>query len=514
MRIRSLFWFLMVTVLLVLALGGCSRDSAPSADADTDVSTDVQATTPDESSDVASTATLETPAADGSSTIVATVNSVSITDEKLDRSKRQVLSRYQQIYSQFGMDVYSLLDGAQGRVFELQIEDEALELATTRTLIAEELQLRGASVTDDAVEEEFQRQYEEFLGIMGMTDEEFQEAFASGEMNDLQVGDFTYNEFVDYARMTVREDLEIDAIQTVVTGPIEVTEDELRAYFEENRASYEIEEQVTASHILVSTEEEAQQLLDQLAEGADFATLAQEHSIDTASGIYGGSLGAFTRGQMVEEFENAAFSTPVGEISGIVASDYGFHIIWVTGYQAAESPEYEDVAEDVLANYEAAIRSERFGQWYNAARPLAEISIQDPMLNAFRLQNEDIETGLNEFVRLQDEGLVDEPYLDYVIGNLYETLMEEAEAEKQGLESAETISEDQQVQIEALEARIEALRQQALAEYQAALETLGEDAQVQARIDALTPAETAADDAETESQTTDESATETTGESE
>jgi len=513
MRIRPLFWFLMVTVLLVLALGGCSRDSASVADDDADVSTDVQATTPDESSDVASTTTIETPADDVSAALVATVNSISITDEKLDRSKRQVLSRYQQIYSQFGMDVYSLLDGAQGRVFELRIEDEALELATTRALITEELELRDVSVTDDAVEEEFQRQYVEFLAIMGMTDEEFQEAFATGEMESLQVGDYTYDEFIDYARTTVREDLEIDAIQTAVTGPIELTEDELRAYFEENRANYEVEENVTASHILVSTEEEAQQLLDQLADGADFATLAQEYSIDTASGIYGGELGSFTRGQMVEEFENAAFSTPVGEISGIVASDYGFHIIWVTDYQAAESPEYEDVADDVLADYEADIRSERFSQWYSAARPVAEITVLEPMLNAFRLQDESVETGLNEFIRLRDEALVDEPYLGYLIGSLYETLKEEAEAQKQELESAETITEDQQAQIEALEAEIETLGQQALAEYQAALETLGEDAQVQARIDALTPAETVIDDSETESQTED-TATEAAGESE
>ena len=537
MRIRSLFWFLMVAVLLALALGGCSGDTASVADADSDTSTDTQATTSDETTDVAST-TVEAPSADAAASVIATVNGTEVTDEKLDRSKQQVLSRYQQIYSQFGMDIYSLMVGAQGRVFELRTEDEALELATTRTLIAEELERRSASVTDEEVNEEFQRQYDEFLAIMEMTDEEFQQAFASGEMANLQTGDLTYDEFIDYAKLTVREDLEINAIQIAVAGPIEATEDELRTFFEENRSEYEVEEQVRASHILFGTTDEnllayldehpevygegedvpdledvrdvvradilaeAEETLIELNEGADFATLARERSV-CPSASSGGDLGWFGRGQMVEEFEDAAFSTPVGEISGIVETQYGFHIIKVTEYQAAESPEYEDIADQVLADYEAQVRSERFSQWYSTARPLAEISIQDPMLNAFRMQEQDTESALAEFIRLRDEGAVDEPYLDYIIGTLYETLMEEAQSSKQEIENAETVTDEQQVEIDALDAEIETRRQQAVAEYQTALETLGDDAQIQARIDALTPAEATADDAESETEPDD-----------
>ena len=537
MRIRSLSWFLIVAILLALALGGCSRDTAPVADADSGTSTDTQATTSGETADVAST-TVDTPSADAATGVIATVNGIEVTDEKLHRSKQQVLSRYQQIYSQFGMDIYSLMVGAQGRVFELRIEDEALELATTRTLIAEELERRGASVTDEEVNEEFQRQYDEFLAIMEMTDEEFQQAFASGEMANLQTGDLTYDEFIDYAKLTVREDLEINAIQIAVAGPIEATEDELRTFFEENRSEYAVEEQVRASHILFGTTDddllayldehpeiygdgedmpdledvrdevradilaEAEQTLIELNEGADFATLARERST-CPSASSGGDLGWFGRGQMVEEFDDAAFSTPVGEISGIVETQYGFHIIQVTEYQAAESPEYEDVADQVLADYEAQVRSERFSQWYSTARPLAEISIQDPMLNAFRMQEQDTESALAEFIRLRDEGAVDEPYLDYIIGTLYETLMEEAQSSKQEIENAETITEEQQAQIDALDAEIETRRQQAVAEYQTALETLGDDVQIQARIDALTPVEVVPEDPEPETEAND-----------
>jgi len=247
---------------------------------------------------------------------------------------------------------------------------------------------------------------------------------------------------------------------------------------------------------------EAEETLIELNEGADFATLARERSV-CPSASSGGDLGWFGRGQMVEEFEDAAFSTPVGEISGIVETQYGFHIIKVTEYQAAESPEYEDIADQVLADYEAQVRSERFSQWYSTARPLAEISIQDPMLNAFRMQEQDTESALAEFIRLRDEGAVDEPYLDYIIGTLYETLMEEAQSSKQEIENAETVTDEQQVEIDALDAEIETRRQQAVAEYQTALETLGDDAQIQARIDALTPAEATADDAESETEPDD-----------
>ena len=429
---------------------------------------------------------VDADSSDETSNVVATVNSILITDEELEHSVQRTLSRYQQIYSQFGVDVYSLMDGAQGRVFELGIESEALELAITRSLIAGELRRRGVAVTDEEVDEEFQRQYEEFLAIMGVTDEEFQQAFSSGAMGYLQTtGSMTFDEFMNDAKNTVREDLEINAIQIAVAGPIKPTENELQAYFEENHASYDLEEQVSASHILVSTEEEAQDLLDQLGDGADFAVLAQEYSIDAASGANGGALGWFMRGQMVKEFEDVAFSTPVGEVSGVVETQYGFHIIRVTDYQAAESSEYEDVADQVLADYEAQVRSDLFSQWYSTARPLAEISILDPVLNAYLLQQEDAEEGLQEFLRLRDEGLVDEPYLDYIIGTVYETLMEQAQADKQELESAETISPAQRTEIEHLETAIESHRRNALVYYHLAIDVLGEDEQIRERISML-----------------------------
>ncbi len=94
-----------------------------------------------------------------------------------------------------------------------------------------------------------------------------------------------------------------------------------------------VEEQVWARHILVATEDEANQVYAKLIAGEDFGKLAKEISIDTGSGANGGDLGWFGRGAMVAEFEDAAFSQPIGEIGKPVKSQYGYHIIQVLGHQ-------------------------------------------------------------------------------------------------------------------------------------------------------------------------------------
>ena len=88
---------------------------------------------------------------------------------------------------------------------------------------------------------------------------------------------------------------------------------------------------VQASHILVETEAEANELLGQLSEGADFSEIAKQYYIDRASGAKGGDLGQFGRGDLRPEFEEVVFRLRVGEVSGVVKTDLGYHIIKRTG---------------------------------------------------------------------------------------------------------------------------------------------------------------------------------------
>ncbi|HLS43160.1 MAG TPA: peptidylprolyl isomerase [Paenalcaligenes sp.] len=87
--------------------------------------------------------------------------------------------------------------------------------------------------------------------------------------------------------------------------------------------------QASASHILVSTEERAQELKTAIEGGADFAQLARENS-SCPSSRQGGELGSFGRGQMVPEFDEVVFSAPVGEVQGPVKTQFGYHLVLVT----------------------------------------------------------------------------------------------------------------------------------------------------------------------------------------
>ena len=87
--------------------------------------------------------------------------------------------------------------------------------------------------------------------------------------------------------------------------------------------------QAAARHILVSTEAQCNALKQQIADGADFAELAKQHS-SCPSGRDGGALGTFSPGQMVKEFDQVVFSAPVGVVQGPVKTQFGYHLVEVT----------------------------------------------------------------------------------------------------------------------------------------------------------------------------------------
>lgn len=134
--------------------------------------------------------------------------------------------------------------------------------------------------------------------------------------------------------------LDAQAIQANITVP----EQDIQRAYNQNIDQYSTPEQVRASHVLLNTEgkdeaavrAQAEQLLAQIRGGADFEALAKAHSEDVASANRGGDLDFFGRGRMVPEFEAVAFTLPVGQVSDLVRTSYGFHIIKVTDKKAAE----------------------------------------------------------------------------------------------------------------------------------------------------------------------------------
>ncbi len=394
-----------------------------------------------------------------------------------DSMRESILDYYAQLYAQFGIDIEVFRAGARGRLFDLDLDLTALTAVITRGLVEAEAERLGVVITGEETEAEFQKQYQAMLDTYGMTEKDLVDYFA--------IYGGTLEEFKEEGRASVTEQLLYAAVQQAVVGPIELSEDELRAYFEEHKADYSTEEQIEASHILVATAEEAQAILDELARGADFAELARTRSTDTGSAAQGGALGWFGRGVMAPEFEEAAFALEVGETSGIVQTDFGFHIIRVTDRRAASEPEFEEVADRVRADAERAIARERFDAWLKAAREEATVVISDPILEAMYLKDLDLDRGIAAFERIRDEGVVEEEYISFIIGSLYEEKMASLQSEIELLKTQLPEGPEREAEIARVEGEVEKARQAALAAYQEALKVFPDDEDVQERISVL-----------------------------
>lgn len=127
---------------------------------------------------------------------------------------------------------------------------------------------------------------------------------------------------------------------------VTVSEEEARAYFENHKDMFATGPKARASHILVSSEESAQKILDEINEGLDFAEAAQKYS-SCPSGQAGGDLGEFGPGQMVPEFDNAVFNMKAGEMSAPIQTQFGYHLIKIASISDGADVKFEDVAEQV-----------------------------------------------------------------------------------------------------------------------------------------------------------------------
>ncbi len=192
------------------------------------------------------------------------------------------------------------------------------------------------------------------------SDEDIDAEIAS--MKD-QFGDFGFEQFLAQYGMSeeaFRYNLLIGtALDEIRFAEVEITDDEVREFFEENREDFDIPQQVRASHILVGNEEQAEEILDDVIGGADFAELAERYSLDTASGNQGGDLGFFPPGTMYPEFEAACFDMEVGEVRGPVVTQAGYHIIKLTDREEAQEAVFEEVRDEVEYAYKAALAPSR-----------------------------------------------------------------------------------------------------------------------------------------------------------
>ena len=141
-----------------------------------------------------------------------------------------------------------------------------------------------------------------------------------------------------------------------------------RAYFDAHADEFE---QACTSHILVETEQQAQEIRSQLFTGADFATLAKERSLDTGTAQQGGELQCTFRGTLQPEYEEAAFSQPVGQVGEPVKTVFGWHLIKVN---RRNKPSYDEVAQQVQTQVQNRA-TEAFNQWLQKDITDAKVSV-------------------------------------------------------------------------------------------------------------------------------------------
>ena len=129
---------------------------------------------------------------------------------------------------------------------------------------------------------------------------------------------------MEFFQDNMKKELLVNKHKVEFLKGIDISEDEAKKFFEENKDNLVI---LKASHILVATEEEGNAILERLKNGEDFAKIATLESLDTVSAARGGDLGYFGKGAMIAEFEDAAMALKEGEISKLVKTEVGYHII-------------------------------------------------------------------------------------------------------------------------------------------------------------------------------------------
>lgn len=222
--------------------------------------------------------------------------------------------------------------------------------------LIEEQIILDASGEDPIEVEEEQLEFE-----LAMFNQRLENEFGGKEALDAELEESNLSQ--DDIREFINRQLIRQAVFTMKTEDVELDDDYVQEYYEQNKALFVEPEKVKARHILVETKELAEQLLSQLKDGADFGTLAKEHSTCTGSKDSGGDLGTFGRHDMVDEFGSVAFSLEEGELSDVVETEFGYHIIYLDEKYAERELEFDEVKDRLVPPLLETRRQEVFEEY-------------------------------------------------------------------------------------------------------------------------------------------------------
>jgi peptidyl-prolyl cis-trans isomerase C len=256
-----------------------------------------------------------------------------------------------------------------------KLAGEALDSLIALELLYQESRARGIKVSDAAVEAE-----------IGRTRERFPDAQAFDR--EMKAKGMTEADLRNDTRKTMAVN---QLLESAVWGSVRVSSEQVRDFYEKNREEFRHPAEIRASRILIrvpqqatpaerkAAKQRADDLLAKLHAGADFAQLARANSQDSASAAHDGDLGYLEKGDMDPAFEKQAFSLAPGQVSGVVATPYGFEIIKVTGRRGAgyrPLGEVQDRIREVLLKSE---KQERQADFVAQLRQKAKVELVEPV---------------------------------------------------------------------------------------------------------------------------------------
>ena len=236
-------------------------------------------------------------------------------------------------------------------------------------LLSEKARQNGIEITEEQAEEKIK----EMAVQQGLSLEDFKELIKG------------YGQSFDQVKQRIRKGLAYEKIlEAQWAGKIDVNDADAKKYYDENIERFKTPAQTRASHILIKTEPadsndvkaqkraRAEDLLGQVRDGADFAELARNNSA-CPSAAKGGDLGFFGRGQMVPAFEQVVLGLETGQVSGVVETRFGYHIIKLSERKEAGVTSFEQARDDILKRLTEAKKSEFAAEYVESLKAAANI---------------------------------------------------------------------------------------------------------------------------------------------
>lgn len=238
---------------------------------------------------------------------------------------------------------------------------DALNDLISELLIRQAAKANNIVISDDRITAEIAKVKSQF-----QSEDEFQRALANYRLT----------------MESYKEQVWFRLVLETLGQPADPSDEELRRFFDTNPTRYNEQEEVNVKHILVRTEDEAKDILDQLKSGADFAELAKERSQDPGTKDNGGEVGYAARSQLVKEFEDVAFALKPNETSGIVKTQFGYHIIRLIDHKMPKVVTFETAKERVKQDYKDE-NTKKSDQVLNELRTNAKIDVVPEAYKSF-----------------------------------------------------------------------------------------------------------------------------------